>query len=275
MRAIALSVFFAIISLTNFGQSKMSIVAPLPEILKETSALVYYDKLFWTINDSGGEPEIYAFNHEGALIKQVKIDDAKNKDWEALAINKTHLFIGDFGNNFGMRKDLTIYAVKLDQLIKTNATVDFTIQFRYPEQNSWLKAKWNTPYDCEAMIATKGQIHLFTKDWKELKGAHYTLKIKEGEQDAKLLGTLNSNGLITDATAIHNDLYFIGYNDFIPIIWKYEFNNANSFIIRKTFNSNYKCQVEGITVVNDTLFITSEDSEIKPSLLIYPLSELK
>lgn len=273
MKAITLTVFFAIISLSGIGQSKLSIVAKLPKILEETSALVYYDNLFWTINDSGGEPEVYAFNREGTLKKQVKITDAKNKDWEALAINKTHLFIGDFGNNFGMRKDLTIYAVKLDQLKNPNATVDFTIQFRYPEQDSWIKAQWNTPYDCEAMIATKKEIHLFTKDWKELKGAHYTLKIKEGPQDAKLLGVLNSDGLITDVTANNDDLYFIGYNDYIPVIWKYKFNNTNAFVKRKTFNSSHKYQVEGITIVNDTLFITSEDSEIKQSLLHYSLSD--
>jgi hypothetical protein len=43
-------------------------------------------------------------------LKTLKVN-AKNTDWEALTNDGNNFYIGDFGNNDGSRRDLTIYKV--------------------------------------------------------------------------------------------------------------------------------------------------------------------
>ena len=267
MKIWLLLLFYVLVAQSGFSQNKLELVNQLPHELKETSALVYYNNSFWTINDSGGEAILYCFSREGKMITKVVVQGAENKDWEALAINNSHIFIGDFGNNFGTRNDLKIYAVKLNQLSKPVADVDFVIHFQYPEQKNWKKTNLKTQFDCEAMIADSTYIHLFTKDWKNYRGSHYLLNIEEGSQMADFQEYLNVDGLITDAVLANNELYLIGYKDYIPLFWSFDFDNLQSYKKRIEFKDSYKYQVEGIAFCNDTLFITSEKSAIKPSLL--------
>lgn len=269
MRLILLLITFLIVQLTN-GQPLIHHVVTLPKELKETSALVFYNGAFWTINDSGGEAMLYQVSRKGEIIRRVTVKNAKNVDWEALAINNSHLFIGDFGNNLGSRDNLSIYALSLEELEKNEAIVDFTIEFNYPEQTEWIKTKWNTEFDCEAMLATDSLIHLFTKDWKTHESAHYTLQIKHGAQDAKYTSSIKAEGLVTDATWDKNGgLYLLGYRDYIPFINRYTDLNDLTKKEKYIFIGNYKFQVEGIAFVNDTLYITTEKSAIDASLLYF------
>jgi hypothetical protein len=260
----------SIITLSLQGQELLQIQNNLSETLKETSALVYYNGTFWSINDSGGEPVLYSFDRNGNLIKSVLIKEAQNIDWEALAINNSHIFIGDFGNNFGSRKNLKIYAIELKELEKQEAVIDYTIQFQYPEQTEWIKTKWKTQFDCEAMLATDTSIHLFTKDWKYFNGSHYKLHLKKGTQDAILENYLESDVLITDATwEKDGSFYLIGYKDYIPYILHYSSLRETGYKRRITLKDNQNYQVEGITYLADTLFITTESSAIDASLLFF------
>ncbi|PLX15024.1 MAG: hypothetical protein C0599_17710 [Salinivirgaceae bacterium] len=259
------------IAISSLGQNLLNHQSTLPQKLEETSALVYLNGTFWTINDSGGEPVLYSFNRNGVLLNSVRIKDAENYDWEALAINNSHLFIGDFGNNFGSRRNLKIYAIQLSELQNQEAKVDFVIQFHYPEQTEWIKTKWKTQFDCEAMLASDSLIHLFTKDWKNNIGAHYTLDLKKGVQKATFSNFLNANVLITDATWDYtkNAFYLVGYKEYIPYVLRYSDLKQVEFEQRISFPDNYKYQLEGITFLNDTLFITTENSAIDASLLYF------
>ena len=87
-------------------------ITSLPRVLNETSGLIFYKGLLWTINDSGGKNVVYGFDFNGEIQHEIEIKDAKNNDWEEIAQDEKHIYIGDFGNNNGMRKDLKIYKIK-------------------------------------------------------------------------------------------------------------------------------------------------------------------
>jgi hypothetical protein len=60
--------------------------------------------IFWTLNDSGGEPCVFAIDRSGKTRAKVRVRDAANFDWEDLALGKDDqarpaLFIGDIGDN--------------------------------------------------------------------------------------------------------------------------------------------------------------------------------
>lgn len=73
--------------------------------------------IFWTLNDSGGEPCIFAVDHQGKTRAKVRIPDAANFDWEDLAsgrdaAGKPCVFVGDIGDNFQLRPTVQIYQIE-------------------------------------------------------------------------------------------------------------------------------------------------------------------
>lgn len=88
------------------------------EELNEASGLAqstFDESLFWSHNDSGGDPALYLFNVEGQQQMKIFLAGAKNVDWEDIAIGPgpeegiNYLYVGDIGDNQAVREDLTIY----------------------------------------------------------------------------------------------------------------------------------------------------------------------
>lgn len=72
--------------------------------------------IFWTVNDSGGEPCVFAIDRSGKTRAKVRVREAVNFDWEDLALGRddqgaSAIFIGDIGDNFIMRPSLQIYQI--------------------------------------------------------------------------------------------------------------------------------------------------------------------
>ncbi|MFO7862681.1 MAG: hypothetical protein R6U85_01655 [Salinivirgaceae bacterium] len=260
---------FLIFALLNvfYAQVSFTLISPLPDKLEETSALVVYNDLFWTINDSGGQNEVYAFNDAGEIEHTVEIQGVKNHDWESLAISDKYLLIGDFGNNRGNRKNLKIIAVELSDILKTEAEPAFEISFSYLDQTSFALANRKTPFDCEAMEVIDEEIWLFTKDWVTFNSAAYKLKLKKGEQVAQKAQHFNPGGLITGAALKGEHIFFIGYHKYVPILWKYQLNDMSNPLMKNELNPLHKYQTEGIAFVGEKLFITCESSAVEQSLL--------
>jgi hypothetical protein len=87
--------------------------------LKEASALAASQKspgVYWTLNDSGNSPTVYAVDDQGRSRGAFRVDDADNVDWESLQIGPgpnggPALYIGDTGDNDRERKEIVIYRV--------------------------------------------------------------------------------------------------------------------------------------------------------------------
>ena len=74
--------FFVSVSFSIVAQ-KTQKIARLPEIVTESSGLIFYnDSLLITHNDSGDKPVLYVVNLKGKLVHQVVINNANNVDWE-------------------------------------------------------------------------------------------------------------------------------------------------------------------------------------------------
>ena len=73
------------------------------------------DGVFWTHNDSGSTPRVFAFNSQGESVGTFEISGAHAEDWEDMASFKQgkngFLVIGDVGDNNLVRKDYAIYLV--------------------------------------------------------------------------------------------------------------------------------------------------------------------
>lgn len=190
-------------SLISFCQRETTVITELyalPKKLKEVSGIVFTDssQLTWVIEDSGNANEIYGLNKEGNLEKTIAIAETQNIDWEDITKDKAdNLYLGDFGNNDNMRKDLAIYKIAKDSLKNESVIPSYKVNFAYPEQTEFPPKKTNLFYDVEAFVEYQNNFYLFTKNRsKGFDGTTLLYKIpnKAGFHQAQLLGKFQIEG---------------------------------------------------------------------------------
>jgi hypothetical protein len=116
--------------------SKSERIATLADTrIKESSGLARsqrHEGIFWTLNDSGGEPCVFAIDLQGRTRAKVRIQDAANFDWEDLASgldeqNQPVLYIGDIGDNLHIRPTVQVYRVPEPSIAAAGEVVPETI----------------------------------------------------------------------------------------------------------------------------------------------------
>jgi len=192
-KSISSLVVLLFISCANHGQ--LTYITELPKGKKENSGLTSYEKnTVWGIEDSGNGDYIYKIDFEGKILKEFKVKNAKNRDWEDLAKDsKGNLYIGDFGNNGNRRKDLIIYKLPNPETEPGDKIDAEKIEFHYPEQKDFPPKKKKRTFDAEAFFHYDDQLYIFTKNRTDpFTGETWIYKVpdKKGEYNAKLMGKL-------------------------------------------------------------------------------------
>ena len=175
--------------------------ATLAAAVAESSGLLYTGGSLWTHNDSGNPAVLFRVDStSGQVLQQVSISNFPNTDWEDLAADAQNVYIGDFGNNYGNRQDLRVLRVAKSDLgpAATTATAQ-AINFSYPDQTDFTPRLNQHNFDCEAFFFANDSLHLFTKNWVDLKTRYYTIPAAPGTYVAHLKATFNVNGLVTAA----------------------------------------------------------------------------
>jgi hypothetical protein len=116
--------------------------------------------VYWTHNDSGNGPYVFAIRQDGHFLAEYPVASARNTDWEAIAADdQGHLFVADIGNNDLKRDRALVYrlgepdpaaaprgrgpALKVGQLIR----------LKYPDK----------PFDAESFFVFQGKGYLVSK----------------------------------------------------------------------------------------------------------------
>ena len=261
-------------------------IGNLDDKVKETSGLSLMNGKLYTFNDSGNSPELFELDKStGQIIGMIQIN-GKNKDWEALTNDGKNFYIGDFGNNGGIRKDLEIYKVPFEDNSSKNDSVKL-ISFEYPEQQEFNPKYSETDFDAEAMIYLNGKIHLFTKEWGSKSTTHYLIDPEISEkQNAQKIENYKTGFIVTDASYFNKKIYLIGYTKKTEVFLDI-FDEAEPGIFFKQNPKHYYLgsalsigQIEGIAVDETGIYISGEKfhSPIgggKQSLYFIPIDKLK
>ena len=132
----------------------------------------------------------------GTIEKKITIKNTSNTDWEDITKDKAgNLYIGDFGNNDNVRKDLCIYKIDKNSLNQESAIPAYKISFSYPEQKMFPPKKTALFFDVEGFFEFKDNFYLFTKNRsKGFDGTVLVYKIpnKQGVHQAVLMGELKT-----------------------------------------------------------------------------------
>lgn len=205
----------------------------------------------------------------GKLNSTYQLKGATNKDWEAITQDTNYLYIGDFGNNRGNRKDLRIYKIaKLAIEQEEKAPKIDTIAFVYPDQKNFTGPIHQHNYDCEAMIAVGDSLYLFSKNFEDRHSKLYVLPKQAGSYTAHLKDRFNVKGNITDAAigdtgVIALSGYYFDQGNFFPFLWLFWEYPDKSFFQGQAqrINFNFQAQMEGICYdQNGYFFLSSESS---------------
>lgn len=199
---------------------------PLPTELSEISGLEKLnDSTIIAINDSGNEALIYLLNFRGEIVRRVTISNAKNTDWEALAIDENFVYIGDLGNNLNDRKDLCIYRIHRNDLLILNEIPAEKMSISYQEQTAFPPKEDKRYFDAEAMTFFEGQLWIFTKNnTKPFDGISYLYcfqfepnaqKVLKKTTEIKLNTRSYFKDAITSASTLGNQIILTTYNRMI------------------------------------------------------------
>jgi len=253
----------------------------LEEDMKETSGIIYSSGSVWTINDSGGEPEIYKIDKTtGTVIQKVIILNGSNRDWEDITQDDDFIYVGDFGNNDGNRSDLKIYKIAKSEItakkkVELNAKI---IGLSYNDQKSFSESKHNHNFDCESMISFGDSLIIFSKNWADGKTRLYKMPKIPGQYQLDPLDTLDADGLVTgaDYNKDTKKLVLIGYKDRLPFIYYFSNFNGRKFesdqVYRFNLNKMKDSQTEGIAWLNDETIIFSTEQTKSFSQQVFELN---
>ena len=196
------------------GQLHAKWKGPLAENVHESSALLLLDNRWVTINDSGNAPVLYEMDTTSLeVVREVTITNMANTDWEALAADASYIYIGDFGNNLGKRKDLRILRVSIADFRKKDEIEAEVISFYYEDQVDF-NGKGNSDWDAEALIVGPDSLWVFTKQWRKKGTTVYSLPNTPGNHVAQKGDSFDVRGMVTDAALDPRGgmWYLLGYN---------------------------------------------------------------
>ena len=127
--------------------------------------------IYWTNNDSGDAPLVYAFDSTGESRGVFRVTGAQARDWEDMAIGpgpgrgQSYLYLGDIGDNEKRRSEIVVYRVAEPKLTAADKTSSKSnpratppseaIRLRYPDGK----------FDAESLLVhpTRGNIYIVTK----------------------------------------------------------------------------------------------------------------
>jgi hypothetical protein len=238
-----------------------------PRLLESSGVIASrrYPGVFWTFNDSGNPPEIFATDSTGRDLGVYRVTGAANYDWEAITLGpcgKTEcLYIADTGDNDEIRSSVRLYRVPEPavraggQGVTDRAEV---LEVRYPDG----------PHDVEAaVVAPDGAVLLVSKGRSRGVQAFRIPATRWGRKlvTAEALGRIpvppgrGARGLVTDA-ALSPDGTEIAVRTYVEIFF---FRLAQGDTLHPLGTAcdvtGLELQGEGLTwLPDDSFLLTSE-----------------
>jgi hypothetical protein len=203
--------------------------------------------VYWTHNDSGDGPFIYAFDATGESRGVFRVSGARARDWEDISIGpgpnraSSYLYIGDIGDNEEARAEIVVYRVMEPSLV--DADRDSTkkqprttllaeaIRLRYPDGKHDAESLLVHPITGNLYIVSKAMLRspaVYEAAAPLTAGNVITMtKIGEMKVPSLLGGALTGGSISSDGRHVAFCDYLQGYELTLPAssrnfndIWK-------------------------------------------------------
>ncbi len=252
----------------NISLSAQSLVLKtnIPSPLQESSGLLYWNGRLITHTDSGGQPVLYEMDTtNGTVTREVIIQNADHVDWEDIAMDQDYIYIGDFGNNQGVRTNLRIYKILKQHYLTKDTVLADTIRFNYADQTNFTPSTFSTNFDAEALIALGDSLYIFTKNWGNRKTNIYPVSKNPGQYTLTKTDSIDAQGWITgaDYDSAIQQILLIGYTFntafYIRLTaWQSLFSSGT--MVRGILQPNSSIQIEGVTRLDSFRYLISSEN---------------
>ncbi len=176
--------------------------------------------------------------------------------------------------------NLRIHKISISDFNSLDTVIPTTLYFNYANQTDFTSTPNNTRFDCEAFVAIGDSLVLFSKNWTMNNTSLYTLSKTPGTYSLPPIDSLETSFKVTDASFNSNTqkLALVGYN-LTPFAMRLDNINTAADVLSA---SSFSCellvttsfQVEGVTYVDDRLFISSERFTFGNTILPPAISEI-
>ena len=186
--------------------------------------------------------------------------EVENKDWEDIAADDDHYYIADTGNNYANRKNLKIYIITKELIVKGEISVS------YSAQKDFTKRALNS-FDAEALTVVGDSLVLFSKNRLTQKSELYTFPKKAGDYVLSPSAILKVESLITaaDYNQTLDLLALTGYNfkgdQFFYIVSNFIKNGWNAIALKKYLIPIEKAQIEAVKIQDISNFLLTSEGE--------------
>jgi hypothetical protein len=224
--------------------------------IRESSGLAasrQHEGVYWTLNDSGNPDSIYATGLDGKLIREFTVNGARNRDWEAIAIDSAgQLWIGGIGNNSRQRDDLKVYVLSEPDPLDPTATAEVTAAYpyRFPAEN----------VDAEGMFIHDGLPHIISKEARRAVLYRFRELVPDQPHTLERVGELASDAYRITGASLSEDgtmLAAVTYGR----LWVYHSVkpiNLVNLIRTKPWTMPHDFGVEACTFDGDNLVLSNE-----------------
>jgi hypothetical protein len=215
-----------------------------------------YPGFFWTHNDQGHAPVLFAVNRAGKTVGRYKVTGATINDWEDVAVdNAGHIYIADTGNNDGTRDKVQVYLVtEPNPRASGSARVQKTWKLTYPSSGS---------FNGEAFFVNNGYGYLVGKDLVNNGAPVYRFPISSpGSFMLQRVGTLKVNSRVTGA-AVSTDNGSLGIvTENGAYVFQINGSATRAFVVRPFFTPLNESSMEGGTFAGDGFLVSSENGDL-------------
>jgi hypothetical protein len=234
--------------------------------IKEGSGVVMsrqYPGVFWTHNDHGHAPFIYAMTREGKSIAEFRLPfEDPDSDWEDITIDdEGHLYIADIGNNEYTRKQIqVIRIIEPDPKGKERKHH----QLRTREIQTWRLTYPEQPFDAESLVLHKGYGYIISKVHHNRHATMYRFPLAEQTKPAVLekFIDLPIYTPVTAASLTRDGKYLAVLSWGSLHVFHVNGNLANAANVEAVRIPLDRLQFEGCTFTDDGILITAESREI-------------
>lgn len=219
-----------------------------------------YPGVFWTHNDRGNAPALFAIKRNGDLVTEVRIG-AKNQDWEDIAIdNKGRLYIAQTGNNDHAKTEAFVLRIaEPDPHFKPRGryqriAVERKWELRYPDR----------PFDSEALFILGDHGYLISKDQKNQAAQLYRFPLSETDKPLTLeyVTRLPIRKPVTAADVSPDGKYLaVAHTGAIEVFQVDGRPDREDFTACATFPLSLPHDIEGCCFTPEGILATSETRE--------------
>lgn len=229
------------------------------EEITEGSGLVAsrrFRDVFWTHNDRGNDPKLFAINREGQTLAEFSVTGANIADWEDIDVDGGgNLYIADIGNNDENRDEIQVYKVREPNPKRPLSEVVI--------RRTWKLSYPHDPFDSEAFFVSGGFGYLISKKSNGASLYRFRLGSKAGQTiTLEKVGEFDVAAPVTGAD-LSRDMRRLAV---ITPVGAYVFSARQNVLKAATTTASFTpfefAGMEGSAFAGDGLLVSSESREL-------------